>query len=183
MYTPWPRDERESYDKYKWPRDEREWSRARWRGPGRLSTGRTRLVAGQAADPHEDEIARAHLEGAEPADLLDSKLGPQRFGARFRVRSESEVTEAPQPCTVEAMCKANWPAQRRSTEAERILEKGLREQKESEARAIRPEVLRGGLLGRRPSRRVAKGVRGYHRGRRRYRRAWRRQPAHTHSQF
>jgi hypothetical protein len=69
------------------------------------------------ADPHEDEAARAHLEGAEPADLLDDELGPQRFGARFRVQSESEVTEAPQPCTVEAMCEANWPAQQRSTEA------------------------------------------------------------------
>jgi len=31
----------------------------------------------------------------------------------------------------------------------------------SEARMPRPEVLRGGILGRRPSRRVAKGVRGY----------------------
>jgi hypothetical protein len=75
---------------------------------------------GEPADPHADEAACAHLEGAEPADLLDDDLGPQRFGARFRVRSESEVTEVPQPCTVEAMCKANWPAQRRSTEAERI---------------------------------------------------------------
>jgi hypothetical protein len=28
------------------------------------------------------------------------------------------VAEGPQPSTVEAMCKANWPAQRRSTEAE-----------------------------------------------------------------
>jgi hypothetical protein len=28
-----------------------------------------------------------------------------------------QAAEAPQPCTVEAMCKANWPAQTRPTEA------------------------------------------------------------------
>jgi hypothetical protein len=33
--------------------------------------------------------------------------------------SKGEMAEGPQLHTVEAMCKANWPAQRRSTEAER----------------------------------------------------------------
>jgi hypothetical protein len=33
--------------------------------------------------------------------------------------SKGEVAEGPQLRTVEAMCEANWPAQRRSTEVER----------------------------------------------------------------
>ncbi|KAI0291853.1 hypothetical protein BC826DRAFT_1021271 [Russula brevipes] len=53
----------------------------------------------------------------------------------------------------------------------------------SKARVPRPEVLRGGVLGKRPSRRVAKGVQGYNRRRGRCRRAQRRRPAHPHSQF
>jgi hypothetical protein len=108
---------------------EREWSRVArmlvWiRKTFDWSNHRTRSVGGGGTPTGiEGEAARAHLEGAEPADLLDDEHGPQRFGARFRVRSESEVTDAPQPCTVEAMCKANWPAQRRPTEAGRILER------------------------------------------------------------
>ena len=34
--------------------------------------------------------------------------------------SEGEAAEAPQLCTVEAMCEANWPAQMRPTEAEAV---------------------------------------------------------------
>jgi hypothetical protein len=56
------------------------------------------LLLGEA-DPNENE-ARTHPEGAEAAYLLD------------------EVAEGPQLRTVEAMRKANWPAQRRSTEVE-----------------------------------------------------------------
>ncbi|KAI0280340.1 hypothetical protein BC826DRAFT_1112230 [Russula brevipes] len=48
----------------------------------------------------EDEAARAFLKGAELADLLD------------------EVDKAPQPRTVETMCKTEWPAQRRPIETE-----------------------------------------------------------------
>ena len=37
-------------------------------------------LLGQATDLDENEAACTHLEGAEPADLLDK---PQGFGARF----------------------------------------------------------------------------------------------------
>jgi len=47
-------------------------------------------LPGEATDPHEDKAARAHLEGAEPTDLLDDELGPQRFGARFRERERGD---------------------------------------------------------------------------------------------
>jgi hypothetical protein len=67
----------------------------------------------------------------------------------YNPESESEVIEAPL-CTVGAMCKANWPTQQHSTEAEWILEsvatRDLEEAKE--------EASLGG------GHRVAKGVRG-----------------------
>jgi hypothetical protein len=71
-----------------------------------------------------------------PPVLSDTRLmGPSGLG------HEGEVTEAPQPRTVEAMCKANWPAQRQPTEAGRAtLERGTM-------------VLKGSLLARRASHR------------------------------
>jgi hypothetical protein len=54
---------------------------------------------------------------ATPPVLSDTHLKyPSDLG--HDSESESEVAEAPQPRTVEAMCKANWPARRRPTEAE-----------------------------------------------------------------
>jgi hypothetical protein len=53
--------------------------------------------------------------------------------------SEGEVAEVPQPCAVEAMCKAKWPAQTQSAE---------RQQATAATRG-----LEGRLLGRRASRR------------------------------
>jgi hypothetical protein len=50
------------------------------------------------------------------------KMRPARILRARRRRicweSKDEVAEGPQLCTVEAMRKANWPAQRRSTEVE-----------------------------------------------------------------
>src|ERR1700730_13032204 len=43
--------------------------------------------------------------------------GPSGLGRDSE--SKGKLAEVPQPRTVEAMCKANWPAQRRPTEAER----------------------------------------------------------------
>ncbi|KAI0280152.1 hypothetical protein BC826DRAFT_1112367 [Russula brevipes] len=62
------------------------------------------LVLGEA-NPDENEAARAHPKGAEAADLLEE----------LRVQGQGR----PQLPMVEAVCKANWPAQQRSTEAER----------------------------------------------------------------
>ena len=52
------------------------------------------------------------VTGADPEDLRREadKLGPQRFGARFRARRR--MPEALQLRTVESKCKANWPAQK-----------------------------------------------------------------------
>jgi hypothetical protein len=60
-------------------------------------------------------------------------LGPESE-SESEGEGEGEVAEAPQPCTVEAMCKAKWPAQRRPTEARQA--------------AAATRGLEGGLLGR-----------------------------------
>jgi hypothetical protein len=73
----------------------------------------------RACGDSEDEAARTHLEGVESAVLLD-KLGPQApsSSGHITIPSLKEVAEAPQPRTVEAMCKTKWPAQGRPTETE-----------------------------------------------------------------
>ncbi|KAI0284185.1 hypothetical protein BC826DRAFT_1056748, partial [Russula brevipes] len=57
----------------------------------------------EAAVPHEGKAARTHLEGAEPTDL--------RCLSHLALGLGSLVVQL--QCTVEAVCKANWPAQRR----------------------------------------------------------------------
>ncbi|KAI0288043.1 hypothetical protein BC826DRAFT_1178107 [Russula brevipes] len=52
--------------------------------------------------------------GASVTSLLDSEAYSKLLGPKLVVQLQ---------CTVEAMCKANWPAQQRSTEAERILKR------------------------------------------------------------
>ncbi|KAI0282644.1 hypothetical protein BC826DRAFT_1110724 [Russula brevipes] len=69
-----------------------------WWGSRRDADGPAREEG--ACGDSEDEAARAFLKGTELADLLD------------------EVDEAPQPRTVETMCKTEWPAQGRPTETE-----------------------------------------------------------------
>jgi hypothetical protein len=117
---------------------------------GRLSVVKPDSLLEEAADSHEDEAARAHLEGAEPADFLDEEVGLAGGGGGRRRRggresgaehlamlatppvfsdtplkvprglghdfgSKGEAIEAPQPRVVEAMCRANWHAQKRPT--------------------------------------------------------------------
>jgi hypothetical protein len=84
--------------------------------------------------PWEEVIAspRGTWARIEGASLRGHGLGPE---------DEGEVAEGLQLRTVEAMYEANWPAQRRSTEAEWAT-----------LGAPLPVVLRGRLLGRRQSR-------------------------------
>ena len=76
----------------------------------------------EAAVPHEGEAARTHLEGAEPTDLRRLSHLALGLGSVLQTALGPKLV-VQQQCTVEAVCKANWPAQRRSTEAERILER------------------------------------------------------------
>jgi hypothetical protein len=68
----------------------------------------------------ESESGAGHLATlATPPVLSDTRLKvPSGLGRDSE--SEGEAAEAPQLRTVEAMCKANWPAQRRPTEAESV---------------------------------------------------------------
>jgi hypothetical protein len=57
--------------------------------------------------------------------------------------SEGEAAEAPQPRTVEAMCKANWPAHERPTEArqatlDRAAIRGLEDEPPREGAVMSP---------------------------------------------
>jgi hypothetical protein len=59
------------------------------------------------------------LEGRRPADAkCESRAGHLAMSGGFHDSgSKGEVAGAPQPHTVEAMCKANRPAQTRPTES------------------------------------------------------------------
>jgi hypothetical protein len=76
---------------------------------------------------------------------------PSGLGRDSESESESETTEAPQPCTVEAMCKAKWPTQRRSTEAQ-----------QAALKRVATHGREGGASSG-GGHRVAKGARGHNR--------------------
>jgi hypothetical protein len=68
----------------------------------------------QATDLDENEAARVHLEGAEPADLLDD-------GATAWGTDPETMARCPMHCNhtqSRPLCKANWPARRQPTEGE-----------------------------------------------------------------
>jgi hypothetical protein len=78
------------------------------------------------------------LPARDPSRSLRDAFVPSDLG--HDSESEGEAAEAPQPRTVEAICKANWPTHERPTKACRAPWTGLRS-----------VVLRMSLLGRGPS--------------------------------
>jgi hypothetical protein len=82
-----------------------------WPFAGRVSqASRTWVLASTKACP-----GPGTLPTRDPSRSLRDPFVPSDLG--HDSESEGEVTEAPQPRTVEAMCMANWPAHERPTEA------------------------------------------------------------------
>jgi hypothetical protein len=101
--SPVPATQHEWWQAQCWLCDMNGGERSAGRTTRMVARGRSRMVAHTGAGP-------GRLEGAELTNLGPSSLG---HGSE----PKDEVSKALQQRTVEAMCKANWPAQWRLTEA------------------------------------------------------------------
>jgi hypothetical protein len=112
-----------------------KWWRACWRRLGRLEDA-------ELADLLDDEPASWRWRPPRRSQEEDLGLVSTSVSLEERLamilESESEVAEASQLCMVEAMWKANWPAQRRSTEVE-----------QAPLESAATHGIEGNLLGRR----------------------------------
>jgi hypothetical protein len=97
-------------------------------------------LEGEEEEEEEEEGVKGGVLSCVPAPPL---LGRRPLRYQEGPGPESRAAEAPQPRTVEAMCKANWPAQRRPTEAVWDTLEGPP-----------PVGLRGSLTGMRPESRA-----------------------------